>query len=140
MKILFYINAIHHGGAERVMCNLATQFSEHGHTCVLVTSFRDEWEYPFGEKVQRITLFETQIKQGFWKRNLSLVKALRKVPWIEEQGDCFSSQRPESRVPWQIESLSCQNAVSAGGRCRVSDRGGAKVVSESDPREIKNYF
>ena len=110
MKILFYINAIHHGGAERVMCNLATQFSEHGHTCVLVTSFRDEWEYPFGEKVQRITLFETQIKQGFWKRNLSLVKALRKV-LREEKPDILVSFMAEPNFRAIVASLGLKNKV-----------------------------
>ena len=45
-KIIFYINAIHDGGAERVMVNLAKYFSEAGYDTSLVTSFRDTWEYP----------------------------------------------------------------------------------------------
>ena len=77
-KIMFYINAIHHGGAERVLCNLATKFSECGYQCILVTSFRAEWEYSYGNKVKRISLFEHNIK-GFVSRNLSLVRALREV-------------------------------------------------------------
>lgn len=79
MKILFYINAIHHGGAERVICNLATQFSEHGEECILATSFRDGWEYSIGEKVKRITLFESQLNCGFLRRNISLVRKLKKI-------------------------------------------------------------
>lgn len=77
MKLLFYINSIHQGGAERVITNLATQFSSGGHDVTLVTSFIDEWEYPLGEKVKRISLFENKIK-GAIKRNLLLVKGLRK--------------------------------------------------------------
>ena len=41
MKILFYINAIHEGGAERVVVNLASQFVDYGDDIVLVTSFQD---------------------------------------------------------------------------------------------------
>ena len=42
---MFYINAIHDGGAERVMINLADYFSRQGYKTILVTSFRDTWEY-----------------------------------------------------------------------------------------------
>lgn len=75
-KIVFYINAIHHGGAERVICNLATQFSERQYECVLLTSFIDEWEYKYGEKVRRDSLFDRPIK-GFLKRNICLISELR---------------------------------------------------------------
>ena len=40
-KIMFYINAIHDGGAERVMINLADYFSRQGYKTILVTSFRE---------------------------------------------------------------------------------------------------
>lgn len=79
MKILFYINTICRGGAERVVCNLATQFSEHGYECILATSFRNGWEYSIGEKVKRITLFESQLNCGFLRRNISLVRKLKKI-------------------------------------------------------------
>lgn len=38
-KIVFYVNAINGGGAERVMVNLAKFFSENGYDTTLVTSF-----------------------------------------------------------------------------------------------------
>lgn len=78
MKLLFYINYIHHGGAERVISNLATQFSENGHEVLLVTSFKDVWEYSYGDKVKRIVLFSEKI-DGFAKRNIFLVKKLRSI-------------------------------------------------------------
>ena len=56
MKILFYINAIHDGGAERVMVNLAKYFSDIGYETILVTSLRDTWEYKIEENVKRLTL------------------------------------------------------------------------------------
>ena len=76
-KIMFYINAIHDGGAERVMVNLAKFFSENDYDTVLVTSFRDTWEYPVATTVRRITLEESEVKQSRIKRNWSRIKKLR---------------------------------------------------------------
>ena len=70
-KIVFYVNAINGGGAERVMVNLAKYFSENGYDTTLVTSFRDTWEYPLAATVRRLTLEEEEIKQSRIKRNFS---------------------------------------------------------------------
>ena len=53
MKIAFYINAIHEGGAERVMVNLASNFANEGDDIILITSFKDSWEYPYSTKIKR---------------------------------------------------------------------------------------
>ena len=78
-KILFYINAINGGGAERVMVNLAKYFSENEYETVLVTSFQDTWEYPLGAKVRRLTLENEELKQSRIKRNLSRIKKIRSI-------------------------------------------------------------
>lgn len=78
MKLMFYINTIHHGGAERVMTELAGALAERGHECILVTSFADpEWEYPLSEKVIRLNLEEPEIEDGFLKKNIRRTKRLR---------------------------------------------------------------
>lgn len=110
MKILFYINAIHHGGAERVMCNLATQFSEHGHECVLTTSFRDDWEYSFGKEVKRVALFESRLKYGFLKRNIFYVKKLRKI-LKEEKPDVVVAFMAEPNFRAIMASVGLNNKV-----------------------------
>lgn len=78
-KILFYINAIHNGGAERVMVNLTKQFSDNGDSVVLVTSFVDEWEYAVESNVKRLSLEETETKCGKIKRNITRISKLRKI-------------------------------------------------------------
>ena len=140
MKILFYINAIHHGGAERVMCNLATQFSGHGHECVLLTSFRDEWEYSFGEKVRRSTLFESRLEQGFLKRNITLVKALRKV-LKKEKPDVLISFMAEPNFRAIIASFGLKNKVIISVR-NDPDREYSGIVNRllSNTKKVKNYF
>ncbi len=77
--LMFYINAIHDGGAERVMLQLAKRFAQAGWRSVLVTSFVDSWEYPVPEGVERISLERQQQEQSRLKRNLSRIKALRRL-------------------------------------------------------------
>lgn len=93
-KIMFYINAIHDGGAERVMVNLAKYFSENGYDTALVTSFRDTWEYPLAPTVRRLTLEEAEIKQSRVKRNLSRIKKLR---------DLCKSEKPDILISFMAE-------------------------------------
>lgn len=77
--LMFYINAIHDGGAERVMLQLAKRFAGAGYRSVLVTSFVDSREYPVPEGVERISIEQEQTEQSRLKRNLSRIKALRKL-------------------------------------------------------------
>lgn len=78
-RLLFYINAIHQGGAERVMLQLCQRFLEHGYEPLLVTSFVDSWEYPVPEGVERISLEQQEADQGRLKRNISRIRALRRL-------------------------------------------------------------
>lgn len=94
MKILFYINAIHDGGAERVMINLAKYFSDTGYETILVTSFRDTWEYKIEGNVKRLTLEENEIKQGKIKRNFSRIIKLR---------DILKKEKPDVAVSFMAE-------------------------------------
>lgn len=94
MKILFYINAIHDGGAERVMINLAKYFSDTGYETILVTSFIDTWEYKIEGNVKRLTLEENEIKQGKIKRNFSRIIKLR---------DILKKEKPDVAVSFMAE-------------------------------------
>lgn len=78
-KILFYINTIHYGGAERVMVNLANKFSNQGYEVVLVTSFYAKEEYILNNKVKRLSLEDKDLKQSFIKKNFSRTFKLRKI-------------------------------------------------------------
>lgn len=78
-KLFFYINAIHEGGAERVMVNLAKQFADDGFDTTLITSYQDTWEYPVDRSVKRLSLEDEEIVQSKLRRNLSRIKKLRKV-------------------------------------------------------------
>lgn len=77
--LMFYINAIHDGGAERVLLQLAKRFAARGYRAVVVTSFVDAWEYPVPEGVERLSIEQEQIDQSRLRRNLSRIEALRRL-------------------------------------------------------------
>lgn len=78
MRLMFYINTLAGGGAQRVMSNLANQFVENGDEVIFVTSFPAEGEYPLHEKVDRRNLSEKRIGSAL-KRNVAYVLGLRKL-------------------------------------------------------------
>ena len=77
--LLFYINSLRRGGAERVLLQLAARFAGAGYRAVFVTSFRAEDEYPVPPGVERISIEDAQIPQKALKRNASRISALRRL-------------------------------------------------------------
>ena len=79
LTIMFYINSIHEGGAERVILQLAHRFSIAGYRSILITSFIDgESEYPIPEGVERISMEKEEIVQSRLRRNYSRIRKLRR--------------------------------------------------------------
>lgn len=92
--ILFYINILCKGGAERVIIQLAKHFAESGYRAVLVTSYVDDNEYPVPECVERISIEQEQLKQGKLKRNISRIRALRRL---------IKEYKPEAIISFMAE-------------------------------------
>ena len=53
-KILFHLNCLEQGGAERVVSNLANQFSKEGYEVIVATQWQGENEFKLEKKVRRI--------------------------------------------------------------------------------------
>ena len=113
MKIAFYINAIHEGGAERVMVNLASRFANDGDDVILITSFKDTWEYSYSNKVKRYSLEEEEIKRSKIKRNFFRIMELRKVLKLESP-DCIVSfmAEPNYRAILATKGLGIKTIIS----------------------------
>lgn len=77
-KILFYINILELGGAERVMTNLANRFSQGEYEVILVTSYAAEKSYETYSGVKRVVLSGEQLS-GRLKKNFYLTHSLRKL-------------------------------------------------------------
>lgn len=118
MKLIFYINQIYEGGAERVITRLASSFADEGHESILVTSFKHTGEYRYSDKIVRLSLEENQLTQSRIKRNLSRITKLRQI---------IKSQRPDVVLSFMQEPNFRMLMATLGLRCK-------KVVSvRNDP-------
>lgn len=93
-KLLFYINALHHGGAERVIAYLANSLSKNEYNCVMVTSIKEPWEYPLDVNVKRTTLFDSGMPHNFIRRNILATLRLRKI---------IESEKPDMVISFMAE-------------------------------------
>lgn len=82
MKIMFYINTISYGGAERVIVNLARQFVDKSFEVILVTSYSRDQEYEVDERIKRYVLLDNE-NYGFVKKNIKCVKKIRELLKVE---------------------------------------------------------
>lgn len=84
-KIVFHLNCLERGGAERVVTNLSGQFAEHGYEVYIATEWQGEDEYEINAKVKRVHvgLTERQAEKGraamFLARIMNLRKFLKEV-------------------------------------------------------------
>lgn len=110
MKIIFYINTLGNGGAERVMSTLASYFAEQGNDVTLLNSFPVENEYVLNEKVRHEYIEEKKIEQNFIKRNASRIVKLRRIV-KRESPDVIVSFMPEPNFRTAIACIGLKNKV-----------------------------
>ena len=87
-KILFHLNCLHHGGAERVVSNLANRFVEAGYDVIVAVQWIDENEYKLDPKVNHIVV---GLKPEDAKRN-RISKYLRRIKYLR---DCIRTEKPD---------------------------------------------
>ena len=75
--LMFYINSLERGGAERVIAQLADRFSADGYRCVLVCSYAAEDEFPLSPTVERLTMEREKSAAGRLRKNIRRISALR---------------------------------------------------------------
>jgi glycosyltransferase involved in cell wall biosynthesis len=113
MKVMFYLNALGMGGAEKVVTNLANQFVEHGDLCVVVTSNYAEIERTLDRRVKRIALFEKRLNNNIVERNVILFKRLRKQIKQEKPDVVISFMgEPNFRMLFSSVGLPIKRVVS----------------------------
>ena len=84
-KIVFHLNCLERGGAERVVTNLSEQFAAHGYEVYIATEWQGEDEYTLDTRVRRVHvgLSSRQEKHGrmrkFVDRILNLRRFLKEV-------------------------------------------------------------
>ena len=65
IKIAFHLNTLTHGGAERVVTNLANRFAAEGYQVFVATEWTDEDEFVLDERVHRIHLRRIRYLEEF---------------------------------------------------------------------------
>lgn len=112
-KIMFYINTIKYGGAERVMVNIANNFSRLDYDVVFVTSVASDGEYVLDDSIKRINLESSNLKQSFLKKNISRIKKLREVCRREKPHILISFMpEPNFRAIIATSFLNVKNLIS----------------------------
>lgn len=56
MKIIFHLNCLEQGGAERVVTNLAHQFADNGYEVIITTQWIGENEFVLQDNIRRVNL------------------------------------------------------------------------------------
>lgn len=88
MKIIFYINVLSGGGAERVVANLASFLSKNNNVTI-INSFETKDEYPVDASVKRVFIDNNSYKSRL-KKNLVRISFLRKYIKREKPDICIS--------------------------------------------------
>ena len=65
-KIVFHLNCLEQGGAERVVSNLANQFAKENYEVIVATEWQGENEFALDERVKRV---HVGLKEGDEKKN-----------------------------------------------------------------------
>lgn len=150
--LIFYINTIHDGGAERVILQLAHHFAEAGYRSILVTSYVDINEYPVPENVERISIEQEQIEQSRVGRNVSRILALHKLCKMYKPAALISFMaEPNFRAMIATIGLPVKNIVSVRNDPNREYKGmlgtfvGKHIISRADgcvfqTEEAKSWF
>lgn len=114
MKLLFYIDSMQKGGANRVMANLTDYFANSGYDVVLVNdilSGQGEPEYPVNPLVNRVILDVQGSSKAF--SNLKRIAKLRELIKAENPDSIVSFMGPPNiRMLLASALLKCRTVVS----------------------------
>lgn len=79
-RIVFHLNCLERGGAERVVANLSGQFASHGYEVYIATEWQGEDEYEIDSRIARVHvgLTKKQERDGRIKKLIDRIVNLRK--------------------------------------------------------------
>ncbi len=97
-KILFHLNCLEYGGAERVVSNLANQFVKEGYEVVVATEWQGEEEYELDARVKRI---HVGLKESDEKRS-RISKVLRRILYLRK---CILQEKPDVTLAFARKAI-----------------------------------
>lgn len=97
-KIVFHLNCLEQGGAERVVTNLANQFAENGYQVIIATEWYGEDEFQTDSRVKRV---HVGLREGDEKKPHPLQILLR----IKYLKDFIKEEKPDILIPFARKAL-----------------------------------
>ena len=97
-KIVFHLNCLEQGGAERVVTNLANQFVENGYQVIIATEWYGEGEFRPDERVKRV---HVGLREGDEKKH-HLIQFLLRVKYLKE---FLKKEKPDILIPFARKAL-----------------------------------
>lgn len=90
-KILFHLNCLEQGGAERVVSNLANQFSKEGYEVIVATQWQGENEFTLEKNVRRI---HVGLREGDEKKS-KIAKVLLRIKYLRK---LIKTEKPDITI------------------------------------------
>lgn len=97
-KILFHLNCLEFGGAERVVSNLANQFVKEGYEVIVATEWQGKEEYELDERVRRI---HVGLKKSDEKR-FRISKIFRRILYLRK---CILLEKPDVTIAFARKAI-----------------------------------
>lgn len=97
-KIVFHLNCLEQGGAERVVTNLADQFAKEGYQVIIATEWYGENEFRIAPEVRRV---HVGLRDGDEKKH-HLIQFLLRVKYLRE---FLKEEKPDILIPFARKAL-----------------------------------
>lgn len=97
-KIVFHLNCLEQGGAERVVTNLADRFAKEGYQVVIATEWYGENEFQTDPRVRRV---HVGLREGDEKKH-RLIQFLLRVKYLRK---FLKEEKPDILIPFARKAL-----------------------------------
>lgn len=133
MRVTYFIGSTTGGGAERVICDLATYMSEQGHYSEILTVTETEHSYPIGDKVVCSTI---DTKRKISNSIIRIIAKMLKLLWfvLKNKTDMYVVFLPETIKALMIFKKFIKVPVI------VSERNNPESYSEELQLQMINAF
>lgn len=97
-KIVFHLNCLEQGGAERVVTNLANRFASEGYQVIIATEWYGENEFQIDSEVRRV---HVGLREGDEKKN-HIIQFLLRIKYLRQ---FIKEERPDILIPFARKAL-----------------------------------
>lgn len=97
-KIVFHLNCLEQGGAERVVTNLANRFASEGYQVIIATEWHGEDEFQIDPEVRRV---HVGLREGDEKKN-HIIQFLLRIKYLRQ---FIKEENPDILIPFARKAL-----------------------------------